>query len=427
MRKSITLGFITTLLLLLAGCGGGEEETTSASEDGKTTLQFWHSMGGDNGDFVNDMVESFNDSQENIEVVATFQGGYQETATKLQQSISAGTAPDISMIPADYIEMFSDSEVLEDLAPYLEDSELNEDDFVEGLMGYSRFNDQLVSFPLNRSTPLLHVNKTILDEEGYEIPTTWDEMEKVSNALVEEENGEVTRYGLSMPYDTWYPLAFISQSGGQFFNDEETSLGFYDNGVGMEVFEYLRGLQETNALYYPPAQDSGNIVNQMFTSGNVAMIYTSTGAIGGLSESIDFDYETAFMPQNEQYAVPTGGANVAMLNGSDNKEAAWAFLEFLMTDPDGAQQFVIDSGYLPFTKQMVESDEMQALWEEDPNRRIAYEQLEYAGDNNKSVSWPEVMNELFAAIEAVLYDGEDIQATLDTLKTETERILESDS
>ena len=92
---------------------------------------------------------------------------------------------------------------------------------------------------------------------------------------------EYKRYGVTMPYDTWYPIAMISQAGGTFFNEDNTSIGFGDNGAGAKMFTYLKDLQSTGALYYPPAQDSGNIVNSMFVEGKVGMMYQSTGSIGG--------------------------------------------------------------------------------------------------------------------------------------------------
>jgi sn-glycerol 3-phosphate transport system substrate-binding protein len=119
-------------------------------------------------------------------------------------------------------------------------------------------------------------------------------IEKVANALVIKENGEYKRYGYTMVYDSWYPLAMITQAKGKFFNDVNTSIGF-NNGEGVKVFSYLKELQSTGALYYPPAQDSGNIVNQMFLSGKVGMMFQSTGVIGSLKDSAKFEYVTAFL------------------------------------------------------------------------------------------------------------------------------------
>lgn len=138
---------------------------------------------------------------------------------------------------------------------------------------------------------------------------------------------------------------------------------------------------------------------------------------------MDFDYVTAFLPKNDVYANPTGGANVALMAGSSNKEAAWEFIRWMETDPQGGLQFILQSGYLPFTKKMVESPEIQDLWAKDPNRKVAYDQLQYAIDTNNDVAWPEVMHEFFSTIEAIMYDSQDIQAALDAFNKETERIL----
>ncbi|WP_282937093.1 ABC transporter substrate-binding protein [Paenibacillus sp. RC67] len=412
---------------LLTGCSGNQAEQASTNPStttpqGKVTVQFWHSLGGKNGDYINELIKRFNDTHDKIEVVGTFQGSYDETVTKLQQAVAAKTGPDVTMLERAYVQMFADADVLEDMTPYMKKSQLSVDDFPQGLMGHSTFNKKLVSLPFNRSTPILHVNKTMLDEKGLAIPKTWDDLKKVANALVIKENGEYKRYGVSMPYDTWYPIAMISQAKGKFYNDAGTSIDF-TNGEGVKTFKFLKELQSSGALYYPPAQDSGNIVNQMFTSGKIGMMYQSTGVIGSLKDNVKFDYVTAYMPMDQVYATPTGGANLALMSASANKNAAWEFMNWAMADPKGGLQFILDSGYLPFTKKMVESPQMKALWEKEPNRKVAYDQLQYAVDTNKHVAWPQDMQEFFKAIQAIMYDNKDIESTLDTFKKETERIL----
>jgi sn-glycerol 3-phosphate transport system substrate-binding protein len=439
-RSKLLVWGLIAILFLVTACGesgnGGTTTTSggttsgstssggSGGSGGKVTVQFWHSLGGKNGERLDEMLKRFNESQDRIEVVGTYQGGYDETVTKLQQAISAGTAPEIAMIERAYVQMFAESGVLEDLYPYLDGSTVNIDDFLPGLMGHSVFNDQLVSLPFNRSTPILHVNKTLLDEHGLKVPTTWEELKEVANALVVKEGNEIKRYGVAMPYDTWYPIAMITQLNGTFFNEDNTSDGFVDNGIGKRVFEFLKDLQNSGALYYSPQQDAGSITNNMFIEQRAAMIYQSTGSIGGILSSVDFEYTTAFLPKGEVFATPTGGANISIIANTKNKDAAWEFIEWVMTQPEGALQFIIDTGYLPFSKWMAESPALKELWEREPMRKTAYEQLEYAIDTNKDVGWPSIMHEFFAAIEAIMYDSADIDSTLKTFQKEAERILE---
>ncbi|MBA2942590.1 ABC transporter substrate-binding protein [Paenibacillus sp. CGMCC 1.16610] len=442
MKKKVGNMMVAAVVLtgLLAGCssnGSGVEGTTAPASTsaatakasgepakGKATVQFWHSLGGKTGEYMTAMIDRFNASHPNIEVVGTFQGNYDETATKLQQSIAANTAPDVTMLERAYVEQFADAEVLQDLNAYMKSSKLSADDFVPGLMGHSTFNNKLVSLPLNRSTPIFYINKDMLDEKGLAVPTTWDELNKVANALVIKEGSEYKRYGLTMVHDSWYPIALIAQAGGKFFNEKATSVDFIDNGIGDKVFSYLKDMQKSGALYYPPSQNSGSIVNQMFTDGKVGMMFQSTGVMGSLS-NLKFKMVTAFMPKDKVNAEPTGGANIAMTTGSKQKDAAWEFINWVETDPQGGLQFIIDTGYLPFTKKMVETKQIQDLWTKEPNRKVAYDQLQFAVDTNKSVVWPEVMKEFHSVMQAIMYDSKDIKSSLDGFKKETERILKS--
>ncbi|WP_028550753.1 ABC transporter substrate-binding protein [Paenibacillus sp. UNC451MF] len=429
-RNGAMITAFTLLLGVLTGCTspqgtdtGGTTTAPSAAKTGKTTIQYWHSMGGANGEFTEALIKRFNDSHPNIEVVGTFQGSYEEVVTKLQQAVAAGSAPDVSMLERSFIQLFADADVLEDLTPYMKKSNLSTEDFVQGLMGHSIWNKKLLTLPLNRSTPIMHVNKTMLDEMGLKVPTTWEELKSVTNALVIKDNNGFKRQGLSMPFDDWYLIAMMTQSKGRFFNEEGTSVGFVDNGVGLKIFNYLKDLQKTGALFYPPTQDSGNIVKQMFTEGRIGILFESTGSIGSLQKNVKFDYVTSFLPKNDVYANPTGGANVTMFASSKNKDAAWEFMNWLMTDPQGGQQFVIDTGYLPFTKKMVESKEIKELFAKEPNRKVAYDQLQFGIDTNKHLAWTPAVQEFRSAMQAIMYDNKDIQTTLNTFKASAEKLM----
>ena len=78
---------------------------------------------------------------------------------------------------------------------------------------------------------------------------------------------------------------------------------------------------------------------------------------------------------------------------------------------------------MPYTKTMAESPQLKELWAKEPNRQTAFEQLQYAIDTNKHTAWPQVEQEFFSAIQAIMYDNADIPSTLDRFKKETERIF----
>ena len=89
-RKLLSLaGVLGTTLLV--GCG-------NQSTDGVTEVTFWHSMGGKGGEAIASLVEEFNNSQENIKVVAEYQGAYDDALNKLKSSALGNSGPDVMQV-----------------------------------------------------------------------------------------------------------------------------------------------------------------------------------------------------------------------------------------------------------------------------------------------------------------------------------------
>ncbi|MFZ4743603.1 MAG: sn-glycerol-3-phosphate ABC transporter substrate-binding protein, partial [Limnohabitans sp.] len=49
--------------------------TSSLTAHAQTEIQWWHSMGGALGEWVNDLAKDFNASQKDYKIVPTFKGG----------------------------------------------------------------------------------------------------------------------------------------------------------------------------------------------------------------------------------------------------------------------------------------------------------------------------------------------------------------
>ena len=64
----------------------------------QTEIQWWHSMGGALGEWVNDLAKEFNASQTAYKVTPTFKGSYDESMTAAIAAFRAGNAPDILQV-----------------------------------------------------------------------------------------------------------------------------------------------------------------------------------------------------------------------------------------------------------------------------------------------------------------------------------------
>src|SRR5699024_2802834 len=114
MKKRL-LASLTAFSLMagtLAGCGGTTNsngsadkaanqtiEMADASEVSGTTISFWHSMGGVNGEAINTLVEKFNSENEyGITVDAQYQGEYDDAINKLKSAQIGNMGADLVQI-----------------------------------------------------------------------------------------------------------------------------------------------------------------------------------------------------------------------------------------------------------------------------------------------------------------------------------------
>ena len=93
LKKFLPLVLTATMALTtLAGCGGASQATAdNTSSNGgdtqKTTITFWHSMGGVNGEALTHLVDKFNnENDKGIFVDAQYQGEYDDSINKLKSA-----------------------------------------------------------------------------------------------------------------------------------------------------------------------------------------------------------------------------------------------------------------------------------------------------------------------------------------------------
>ena len=131
MKKRIIASLLTASMLAaaLAGCGGSTAQTADTSADAAgeaesaqgdpatvteketnvsatadadlsgTTITFWHSMSGVNGEALTALVDRFNEENTyGITVDAEFEGEYDDAINKLKSSMVGGSGPDLIQV-----------------------------------------------------------------------------------------------------------------------------------------------------------------------------------------------------------------------------------------------------------------------------------------------------------------------------------------
>ena len=172
MKKLLCLALALLLTLSLA---------TACAEP--RTVTFWHCFGGTIGEAFQATVDAFNESHDDIQVIAQFQGAYDDTLTKLKAALPAGEGPDVFQMfelgtcylaGTDYVIPFQD---MLDKDPYIS---LNQ---VEGVLrNYYTVNGKMMCIPINPSSPVMYYNKTAFERAGItDVPTTFAEIEAIAD------------------------------------------------------------------------------------------------------------------------------------------------------------------------------------------------------------------------------------------------------
>jgi len=142
----------------------------------------------------------------------------QYTGEVLSTGIATGDAPDVFFIsPGDW-RRYADSGLALPLQDYIPDY-LTEDVLAASWDAVT-LDGNVYSLPFEMEPVALWYNKTILEEAGVEVPTTWDELVAAAQALTTED-----RYGILIPtagdyYQNFVFYPFLWMAGAEVVNGD---------------------------------------------------------------------------------------------------------------------------------------------------------------------------------------------------------------
>ncbi|MFM9278925.1 ABC transporter substrate-binding protein [Paenibacillus jiagnxiensis] len=409
--KKLGVWMLLLSMVTLAACGGNETDSggsASASSTGgeKIKIKYWYAWGDKAEEAKQQLVKEFNESQDRIEVTAEYQGTYDDLHAKVQAAFAAKDAPAVSDLEIASTGVFARYGMLTELTSFAERdaAEVNMDDFYPGLMGNAYVDGKLYGLPFMRSTPILYKNVTLLKEAGLDPsgPKTWTELEEYGRVLKEKGKNAMT-----MPADIWYYEALVAQSGGQVLSADGKSAAF-NSPEGVAPVEFWKKLANEKLIKIPVGDEAGATADKDWANQLSAFKFGSTAGVAAaieISEGNGFEMETSFMPANKSYGVPTGGCQLVMTSAltPEQQDAAWEFIKFMTTKEATTYQSK-HTGYLPTRISALESEELQTLYKEHPQYKVAVDQLEYARPRPMETAYPEVAKIMKEAIEKAILD-----------------------
>ena len=383
MKKLVS---ILLVLVLALAC------SASAFADGDPiTLKFWHHRGsGTQYECVTHAVNGFNETvgkEKGIVIEESYIGGYVDLFSQIQLAVQSGEAPNIVSAANTYVAYMLEDDYLVDMAPL---AEAEGYDITGNLMDWllqigGNTDGQIHSMPYCRSTPLFYYNKGIAKELGIEIGDmiTIDELKKFGEAaMIKNDAGEITRYGFEIFNDFgYYNAAWIYQLGSEYMVEGGGSPSLED-GTMLKVLSDWREWVDAGWCRPFDVTNAGDTAQTMFINGELAAYMNSSAGLGNLliaAAETGVEVGVAMFPtyNPENHVAEIGGANISIISADNSDEeiqASWEFVKYLMSDEE---QFfnAKTSGYVACTKSIATYPEMVEFWAENPEFKVAYDQL----------------------------------------------------
>ena len=370
-RRSIVKG-AAGAGLGVAGLGAASRTFAAPAviQDGAVEVSLLRAFpSGANGDASVAMIERFHEAFPDIRIVENVVDDYEAVAAQLITGLQTGDVPAIAMLSDVWWFRFYLSQSLEDITSLVD----TPDDYVQSLFTEYQRNGGQWAVPFARSTPLFYYNADAVAASGVDpaVFGKWSDFRAAAPDLISGSGFETAfLFGNAASYGAWSLHGPVWAFGGH-YSDPDFNILLEEEGT-VNCGEFMREFVESgNALAVAEPQ------TDFMNSVSVACIQ-STGSLGSTRAGTEgkFEFMTAFLPEELQFGCCTGGTGLSIMAGLDDtvKQAAAEYLKFC-TNTEQTTIWSQATGYMPVRTSAVESAEMQAFLDENPNSRVALEQL----------------------------------------------------
>lgn len=342
---------------------------------------------------------------------------YDDLRQRLITGIAGGEVPDVLRADIIWVPEFAEQGALLALDQEMEDFDDYAGRVFDGPLSTNFWDGQYYGLPLDTNTRVLFANRAVMEEADLtEMPTTIEEFETFMAAVA--GLGE-ERYGYAEGgTGAWNVLPWIWSFGGALTSDDYTTSTGFVNGEG--TVAAVTKLKEW--------LDAGYLSPSILGGGNPTSEDIGAGQAGTVLEGpwMPPIFETQF-PELETELVPVpagpggsasvvGGEDIVVFAQTQNKEAALAFLRFLLSEE--AQLEMGKVGQMPVLTSLSGHAELPEYF------ATFSQQLETAKARTPHPNWPLIDEALGNAVLEALRGDKPVQQALDDAAVTIDGLLQ---
>ncbi len=388
-KRILTCALALATLAMASSCAPSDNGSTSSSVDAglakfdeqvaalgdlkqlSCEVTFWHSMGKTNQAVLDTMITEFNKIYPNIKITHSAQGGYDDVKSNIADAIPAGTTPTMAYCYPDHVADYLPSDSVVKLDNFMnssliglgvEDNGLGDKDASDYIATYlSEGNNYTLngkklegyySMPFSKSTEVLFYNKDVFSENGWTVPTTWDQMWTLCKEIKATYGDEIVA-PLGYDSDSNLFISFCEQRDIPYTSATGDQHYLFDNDKAKEMVTDLKTKYDEGLFITKGSSGNNTYTSSKFTAGEILMSIGSTGGTT-YNQTMNFTVGVAEPPAYDlsKKAVISQGPSICFFNGiSQNAtpkqlRAAWKFYKFI-SSAENSTNYAITTGYQP--------------------------------------------------------------------------------
>lgn len=328
------------------------------------------------------LIDEFNAANPDITVSQEPQN-WGEIYAKAPAALAAGTGPDMLFAIPDFAPILKEMGALSSVADFVEELD-GEHDFVDSTIEAYSYDDGVWAVPLYNMTLNLWYRKSVLEEAGIDVPTSWEEWRSAAQALTTDG-----RYGMGLPanrqlYTDQTVYSVMVNGGASEIYNEDGSLRF-DNPETVAAYDFYNSMME----FSPPDATSWTWgeAEACFASSSCGMVmqFTVISSYENQAEGDASDLGVSAIPthdgSDDNATIAYANAVLMLSQEEAELEASKAFIRFLLQPENYGRFLNMEPGlFMPVTADGATAD---SFWS-DPVVQEYREQIETVIENGQN-------------------------------------------
>ncbi|WP_253187169.1 ABC transporter substrate-binding protein [Paenibacillus sp. GP183] len=411
------------LALAQSGCsknleGDGSKTATPVNEV-LTEISFWNPFGGGEGDFVEQIVQSFNASQKGI-FVKQLRLESNEYYVKLSTALSSGKGPDVAVAHGDRISPFVKAKQIMPLDVLAVDAGFDFKEIDDSSVQNATFSGKPYAVPLDTHFHVLYYNKDILQKAGL---LNVDDTPKLGEATpngfiqllkqIQAKVPDVQPFAVNTPYFQEPFLNLYYEAGGELLSSDKTKAAIHND----KALSVLKFYQQIYASHLADLNDKTPW--DSFHNGKAALWFGGVWEAGHHLSEKTLPVGIMPLPPIFGSSVHWGSSHMLVVPtyvAQEKQRAAMTFMKYF-SEVGGVTWG--QAGHVPANRAVVQS----AAYQQQPYHKLfieAQRQVKFAPQTNK---YSAIFTTLSEDLQSIVLGGLDPEAGLAALEKKLNDIL----